>query len=215
MVDLLFNLMSVEAEKFSATPLLLFSLGIANAEPQLRIENILLNCQIRIEPAQRSYSPRERERLSELFGAPERWGEALHSLLWTHANVAVPRFEKETLVRLPAFCTHDFSVASAKYFYGLVDGEIPLSFLFSGSLFYKGASGALQIAQIPWSKEARFRLPVTIWRDLMDIYYPNCDLLRVRSDTFERLYRFKRRRGLLTFDEALDVLLQTMEVNAS
>jgi hypothetical protein len=215
MVDLAFDISGVEVEKFSAAPLLTFFLRIANLDAARRVENISLNCQIRIEPAQRAYSPRERERLGELFGAPERWGDTLHSVLWTHASISIPRFDGETVARLPAFCTHDFNVASAKYFYGLVDGEVPLSFLFSGSIFYKDASGALQIAQIPWSKEARYRLPVGLWAELMNQHYPDGELLRVGADTFDRLYRFKRLQGLLTFDEALDRLLREMEVDAS
>jgi hypothetical protein len=213
MVDPSFSIESVEAEKFSASPLLLFRLRISNKQPG-RIENILLACQIRIEPTLRAYSARERERLGELFGVPERWSQTVHSLLWTHANVAVPGFEGETEALLPAQCTHDFNVASAKYFYGLKDGDVPLSFLFCGSIFHKDADGALQIAQIPWSKEARFGLSSSVWRDLMNAYYPDCELLRLGSQTFDRLYEFKRRRGLLTFDDALNELLQNVEVES-
>ncbi|MEK8091045.1 DUF6084 family protein [Methylocystis sp. IM3] len=215
MANLSFTIERVEAEKFSATPLLLFSLRMINAEQAQRIENIELNCQIRLEPTQRVYSPSERERLAELFGAPERWGETLRSLLWTQIHVSVPGFEREKTVQLPVPCTHDFNIASAKYFYGLNDGDAPLSFLFSGSLFYKDACGDLQIEQIPWSKEARFRLPVAIWRDLMNAYYPNAELLRVSAEIFNRLNDFKRRNGLLSFDDTLHRLLRNVEVDAT
>jgi len=214
MADLSFDIESVEAERFSASPLLLFRLRVTSAAPQQRVENIILYCQIRIEPTQRAYGARERERLIELFGAPERWSLTLHSLLWTHANVAVPGFLGETHVNLPAPCTHDFNVASTKYFYGLTEGEIPLSFLFSGSLFERDRDGDLQISQIPWSKDARFRLPASVWLDLMNAYYPDCELLRLGARTFDRLYEFKRQRGLLTFDDALDALLQNAEARA-
>ncbi len=209
MVDLLFEVESVEAERFSASPLLLFSVRIMNAAPELRVQNIMLTCQIRIEPTHRSYSGDERERLVELFGEPERWGQTLHSFLWTHSSVAVPGFDRQTRIRLPAPCTHDFDIASAKYFYGLVDGEAPLNFLFSGSIFYQDAAGALQIQQIPWSKEAAFRMPVAVWRTLMDIHYPDSDWLRLSRETFERLYRYKRRRGLLTWEDTLNDLLES------
>lgn len=213
MVDLLFEVESVEAEKFSASPLLLFQIRILNAAPQLRVRNIMLNCQIRIEPTRRFYSDDEKERLAELFGEPERWGQTLHSFLWTHSSVAVPGFESETRIRLPAPCTRDFSIASAKYFYGLVDGETPLNFLFSGSVFYQDEFGALQIQQIPWSKETAFRMPVTVWQRLMDSHYPGSDWLRLSRETFERLYRYKRRRGLLTWEEAVDDLLEAAAKN--
>ncbi len=215
MVDLTFTIEGVEAERFSATPLLLFSLHMIDAEQALRIENIELNCQIRLEPTQRVYSPRERERLTELFGAPERWGETLRSLLWTQVHVSVPGFEREKTVQLPVPCTYDFSIGSARYFYGLNDGEAPLSFLFSGSLFYRDTCGDLQIEQIPWSKEARFRLPIAIWRDLLNVYYPNSELLRVGREIFDRLNDFKRRNGLLSFDDALHRLMRDVEVDAT
>ena len=49
--------------------------------------------------------------------------------------------------------------------------------------------------QISWDKEARFRLPVAAWRDMMDHYYPNSAWLRLRRDTFERLADYKRRHA--------------------
>ena len=192
MFDLSFDIESVEIERFSASPLLLFQLRIKNAERTGRIENVLLNCQIRIEPTLRAYSAREHERLGELFGARELWSQSVHSLLWTHANLSIPGFDDETEARLPAQCTHDFNIASAKYFYGLIDGEVPLSFLFSGSIFHRDADGVLQISQIPWSKEARFRLASSVWRDLMNAYYSDCELVRIGSETFDRFYEFKR-----------------------
>jgi hypothetical protein len=213
MVDLRFTIESAEAEPFSASPLLIFSLRV-ETEPQRRIDSIMLNCQIRIEPMRRAYSARERERLGELFGAPERWSETLRSLLWTQVNVVVPRFESGTAVRLAAPSTYDFCVASTKYFYGVTEGEIPLTFLFSGSVFFKDEAGSLQIEPISWSAEARYRMPVALWRDAMEMHYPNSVLLRLDAETFDRFYRFKRRRGLLRFDDALAALLESMEAEA-
>ncbi len=207
MVDLEFKVESVEVEKYSATPLLRFALHVVNNSAAVSIKNILLSCQIRIEPARRGYDADERERLVELFGASEHWGGALRSLLWTHANVAIPGFDHESRVQLPAPCTHDFNVASAKYFNGLIDGEAPLTFLFSGSVFYCEDDGSLQIEQISWTKETTFQLPVSVWRSLMDQHYPDCDWLRLERDTFDRLYAYKRRGGHLTFDAALIDLL--------
>ena len=44
---------------------------------------------------------------------------------------------------LPVPLTYDFEVATAKYFHGLEDGEIPLLLLFSGTIFVKGETGLL------------------------------------------------------------------------
>ena len=71
MVDLEFKIESVEVEKYSAAPLLQFALHVVNKSAAVSIKNILLSCQIRIEPARRGYGADERERLVELFGAGE------------------------------------------------------------------------------------------------------------------------------------------------
>jgi hypothetical protein len=109
---------------------------------------------------------------------------------------------------MPVPCTYDFEVVSAKYFHALGDGEIPLEFLFSGTIFYRGADGALQIVQIPWEKEAQFRLPVCVWQQMMAQYFPNSAWLRVRRDTFDRLYAYKVCTGLPTWEAALEQLLR-------
>ena len=48
-----------------------------------------------------------------------------------------------TLIDVPVPCTFDFNVAMTKYVYGLDDGELPTSLLFSGTVFTpeSGASG--------------------------------------------------------------------------
>ena len=152
--------------------------------------------------------------LGDLFGEPERWGQTLKSMLWTHAGVTVPPFKGHTLVDLPVDCTYDFNVAATKYFYGLEDGEVPLCLLFSGTIFYTTERG-LQIAQIPWDKEADFRLPVQVWKDMMELYYPNSAWLCLRRDVFDLLYAFKSRRGLPTWEQALESLLASVEEKQS
>ncbi len=88
-------------------------------------------------------------------------------------------------------CTFDFNVAATKYFHGVKEGEIPLNLLFSGTVFYASPEGALQVAPISWDKEARFRLPVQVWRDMMDMYYPNWAWLNLRRDVFEKMYAYQ------------------------
>ena len=60
---------------------------------------------------------------------------------------------------MPVPCTFDFNVAATKYFHGLSEGDLPLNFLFSGTVFYAGGSERLQVAPISWEKEAKFKLP--------------------------------------------------------
>lgn len=207
MVDLDFAVEGAEVEAYAAAPLLRFALRLTNRTPAIAVENVDLRCQIRIEPVRRRYEATEADRLTELFGGRERWGETLKSLLWTHAEVAVPRFTTQTRVDLPVPCSYDFNLAATKYFHGLEAGEVPLTLLFSGSVFYRDEEAQLQIEQISWSKEAGYRLPVAVWRRMMDQYYPGVVWLALAGEAFERLHAFRRRRGYATWEQALDALL--------
>ena len=212
MVDLDFAIDGSTVEPYAAIPTLRFALRVSNATPALAIENVMLNCQIRIEPARRPYGAIEHERLADLFGAPERWGQSLQSFLWTHVNVTVARFEHDCTVALPVPCSFDFNIAATKYFDGLTEGGAPLALLFSGSVFYRDTADRLQIAQIPWSKEVYCRLSVSLWRQMMDQYYPNSTWLRIPRALFEELSRYKRQRALPTFEAALQRLLDAAAV---
>jgi hypothetical protein len=184
---------------------------VDNANPEDVIHTVALRAQIQIEAARRRYSPSEQEKLLDLFGEPDRWSRTLRSMLWTHASVVIPAFTGSTTVDLQVPCTFDFNVAATKYFHGVSDGEIPLSLLFSGTLFYAGPQGALQVAPIPWDKEARYRLPVQVWREMMDEYYPNSAWLSLRRDVFERVYEYKVRHGIQGWEEAFTSLLSAAE----
>ena len=215
MPDLNFQVEKAEPEPFAVGPLLLFKLRISQSaapdEPPPPIHAVALRCQIRIEPARRRYATAEQERLLDLFGKPDRWGQTLRATLWTHTSVVVPPFTTSAVVDLPVPCTYDFNVAATKYFYALEDGEVPLLILFSGTIFHEVEDRGLQVAQIPWEKEASFRLPVQVWKQMMDLYYPNSAWLCLRKDVFDRLYQYKSRRGLPTWEHALDSLLSTAD----
>lgn len=219
MPDLNFQVDSAEPQRHAAAPLLLFRLRIDEATapgaPPTPIQSIALRCQVRIEPARRRYEPAERERLLDLFGTPERWGQTVRPMLWMHVGAVVPAFEGSGTAELAVPCTFDFNVAATKYFAALRGGEIPLGFLFSGTIFHEGPEGALQVAQIPWEKEAAFRLPARTWHDLMDLYYPNGAWLNLRKDVFERLDRYRSRGGHPTWEHALERLLANAEEPAT
>ncbi|MBA3947291.1 MAG: hypothetical protein H0X37_22375 [Herpetosiphonaceae bacterium] len=207
MPDLQFQIDGVEAPAFAAAPLLAFKLRVTNALSDEPIHTVVLRCQVQISATRRRYSPTDQERLLDLFGEPERWSQTLRTLLWTHASVVVPSFTGSTVVDLPVPCTYDFNVAATKYFYALEEGEIPLLFLFSGTVFYAAGHAPLQIAQISWDREAAFRLPVKVWQEMMNLYYPQSAWLRVRQDVFDQLYRYKLQHGLPTWEQALESLL--------
>ncbi len=215
MVDLDFCIEDVKFEQHSAAPLLLFVLRVVNKTPDLRVLNVMLNCQIRIEPTQRRYDGEDHNRLSDLFGEPSRWAETLRSLLWTHASVCVPAVDTERKIDLPVPCSYDFNIAATKYFHGVEQGDVPLNFLFSGSVFYRDGEGRLQIDQIAWTKESAYRLPVSVWRAMMEHFYPQSTWLCLQHEAFEQLYRYKRRRGLPTFERALQELLEASTADVS
>ena len=205
MPDLRFQVEDAAATPNAATPQLSFTVRITNSESE-PVHSIALRAQVQIEPVRRRYNATEHEHLKELFGEPERWSKSVHPLLWTNANVNVPGFTGSTVVELPVPCTFDFNVAVTKYIYGLENGELPISFLFSGTVFHAGRVG-LQIAQIPWDREASYRLPVRAWKEMMDLYYPNTAWVCLRREVFERLYDYKSRHGIPTWEQALERML--------
>jgi len=200
--DLHFTIETAETLRFAASPHIVFKLRITNSVPQT-IHTVILRCQIQLDVSRRRYTAQEQKRLTDLFGEPSRWGETLRPLLWTNTSVVVPSFDNSTVVDLPIPCTFDFNVAATKYFAGIDTGEIPVSFFFNGTIFYEREDNTLQVAQISWEKEASHRMPIRIWREMMDAYYPNTTWLCLQRDAFERLYAYKVKRGITTFDEAL------------
>jgi hypothetical protein len=211
--DLSFQVEKAAPLAYAAAPQLLFTLRITEAESPspTPIQSILLRCQIRIEPLRRRYEREDPERFRNLFGDRGDWGRTMQSMLWSHAQVVVPPFCGTVAVDLPVPCTYDFNVAATQYFAGLEDGEVPLNLLFSGSIFYEAEGRGLQVVQIPWDRECRHRLPVSVWKEMMDQYYPNRVWLALGRDLFERLSQYKSRRGLPTWEHALGELLEAVD----
>lgn len=214
MPDLGFQIEGAEALPYAMAPALAFKLRIRNTDPDETIQSIALRCQIQIEAVRRHYNENEEARLVELFGEPHRWGQTLRSMLWTHAGTVVPPFTGNTLIDLPVPCSFDFNVAATKFFAGLEVGEVPLKLMFSGTVFYESSDGLMQVTQIPWDRECDYRLPVRAWREMIDLYYPNTAWLCLGRDVFDRLYQYKRERGLATFEQALERILDGEEESA-
>jgi hypothetical protein len=206
--DLTFTIESAGLLRFSAAPHIVFKLCVTNDSPQA-IHTIILRIQVQIEVSRRRYNADEQRRLSDLFGPPAQWGETLRSMLWANTSIVVPSFEQSTAVDLQLPCTFDFNAAATKYFSGIEGGEVPVSFYFNGTIFYSSEDGVLRAAHISWDKEASYRMPVQVWRELIDSYYPNTVWLSLHRDVFDRLYEYKVRHGLPTFEEALMNILDS------
>jgi hypothetical protein len=211
MPDLNFQVERAEVVSNAASPLLALKLRLSTSDPNETIHTVALRCQIQIETTRRKYTPGDQAKLRDLFDDPSRWSQTLKNLLWTHASIVVPSFQGTTVVDLPVPCTFDFNVAATKYFDGLSDGEVPLCVQFSGTVFYASPQGSLQVAPISWDKETRFKLPVKVWRDMMESYYPNSAWLCLHKDAFDRLHQYKVRQGIPTWEEAIESLIPVEE----
>jgi hypothetical protein len=205
MPELVFDCIGAGPERYAAAPTLTFKVRISETTGD-PVHSIALRTQIRIEPQRRRYSPREAEGLVELFGGPERWGDTLKPMQWATISTVVPSFSGSTEVDVQVPCTYDLEVASGKYFDALVDGEVPLVLLFSGTAFTKGEQG-FSVHQVPWHSESTWRLPATTWRELMDLYFPNEGWLRLHHDVLDELRRYKAAGAHPTFEAALTALL--------
>jgi hypothetical protein len=203
---LAFEVTGARAEPHAAVPTIMFTLKVHGPDT-VRVHAVALRCQIRIEPQRRHYDPDAEERLFEMFGETPRWGESLRPFLWTHVSATVGGFTGETEVDLPVECTYDFEVAGAKYLHSLSDGDVPLLFLFSGTVFTKGESG-FGAEPIAWDRDASYRMPVSVWRQVMDLYFPNSGWVRVGLDTLDALQRYKAGLALPTWDQAFEHLLK-------
>src|ERR1700728_1018298 len=205
MADLVFDCIGTRADKYAVAPQMLVRLRISETSGQ-RVEAIALRCQIRIEPARRRYTEDEAERLNDLFGDVQRWADTLKPVQFTNISIMVPGFTGSTEIDMPVPLTYDMENGATRYFAGLDDGEVPLLLLFSGTIFSL-ADGRMSVTQVPWSKEASYRLPVSVWRDAIDAHFPNTAWLKVSNLTFDDLLRYKSAKGLATWEATILNLL--------
>jgi hypothetical protein len=201
-----FGVTDAMAERYSAAPVVNFAISIERSGGG-PVRSILLDTQIQIAARRRPYGEAEQASLVELFGTPERWGTTLRTLLWAQTTLVVPPFTDFAEVTLPVACSYDLEANAANYLSGLQGGEVPLEFLFSGSVFYAGPGGLLQTARISWEQEAEYRLPVSVWREAMDRHFPGAAWLRLGRPAFDRLRAYKAEHGLRTLEDAVERLL--------
>jgi hypothetical protein len=205
--ELRFGVQPVTAETHVAVPTLRFPIAIETAEDQA-IRSVLLDVQIQIAARQRRYGAEEADRLLELFGSTERWSTTLRTLLWTRTTVVVAPVTRATGADLKVPCSYDLEVTASRYFAALEDGEVPLELLFSGTVFFAGAAGGLQVARISWESEVGYRLPVAVWREAIDRHFPGAAWLRLGRASFDRLYAYKARHAFTSWDSTIDTLLE-------
>jgi hypothetical protein len=202
--ELRFAVAGVEALRPAAVPTLRFTLALDAAGAAIR--SVVLGVQIQIAARGRRYDAAEQEPLADLFGTPDRWGETLRTLPWTHATVVVPPFEGATTAHLDVPVTYDFEVAAARYLAALRDGDVPLELLFSGTVFHLGAEGRLLASRIAWDREVAVSLPVHVWRAAIDGHFPGSAWIRLDRAAFDRLAAFRARRALTSWEAVVEEL---------
>jgi hypothetical protein len=191
---------------FAAAPTMVFS-ALASEPDDLHIQSLVLSVQVMIEPAKRGYDPETRARLAELFGPPARWAASTQGLHWAQVAVVVPGFRGSTGFPIEVPATYDLEVAATKYFYSLESGEVPLSFHFSGQVFYRDPDGRLQVVPVPWSRTAQFRMPVEAWKAMIAAHYPGGGWIRLDDETLSELNTRRAGHGLPSFDACVRELL--------
>jgi hypothetical protein len=211
MPELLFEVQDVSSMPYAAIPTIIARLRVTNTAESEPVQSVLLNCQLQIQPLGRTYSAVEEARLLDLFGERERWGQTMKPLHWASIVLKVPAFTRETMIDLPLPCSVDFDVAANKYFYGLDEGTLAVNAMFSGTVFYADEQGALQATQIPWDSDARFKIPVAVWKQAVESHYGEAAWMRLSSQVFDRLYRYKVARGIPMWDSVINQLLNHAE----
>jgi hypothetical protein len=202
-VEVGFSVLGAARVEHTAVPTLRFALGVSSETP---VRSVLLDVQIQIAARRRGYDASAHERLFELFGPVADWGTTLRTLLWTRTTLVVPAFEGSTVVDLDVPCSYDLEVAASRYLDALSDGDVPLEFLFSGSVFYSGSAGELQTTRLSWESEAGYALPVRVWKETMERYFRGTAWVRLSKESFDRLSAYKSRNALASWDEALEAL---------
>jgi hypothetical protein len=205
--DVEFAVLGARPVKYAAAPMLALDVQITETAGR-QVYMLALTIQLMIEPARRAYDEGTHERLVELFGAPERWAVTTRSLVWSTLDVVVPAFTGTTTVTVPIACHYDLELAAAKYLHSLPDGEAPLALHFNGMVYYPGEDGRLQIVLLPWSTSIGFRMPVRVWRETIEHYYPGTAWVGLRAETLEALQRAKLERGLATLDATVAAMLE-------
>jgi hypothetical protein len=201
-----FSVLGARPVRYAAAPMLALDIEVSETSGR-PVYMLALTVQLMIEPARRAYDEATHERLVELFGAPERWAVTTRSLVWATLDVVVPAFTGTTTVTVPIACHYDLELAAAKYLHAIPDGEAPLALHFNGMVYYPGEDGGLQIVLLPWSNSIGFRMPMRVWRETIEHYYPGTAWIGLRTETLEALQRAKLQRGLATLDATVTALL--------
>ncbi|RRO18659.1 hypothetical protein EIL87_05960 [Saccharopolyspora rhizosphaerae] len=205
MTRLTFAVLDARPEPYAVSPVLQFRVRVDESTGET-VHAMAVRAQVRIDAQRRRYTEAEQEGVTDLFGEPERWGRTLKPLLWGCCSTTVQGFRGAREFDLPMSVTYDHEVAASKYLHALEDGEVPLCLSFAGTVFTRGDTG-FAVEQISWEHDVDHRMPVAVWDELVHRHFPGSGWLRLQEETIAELRRFKKRRGLLGWDEVCAALL--------
>lgn len=211
--DVKFEILGAAHEPFAAQPTMRFELGVSEASGR-DIYAISLSAQVNFDPARREYNAETREDLFELFGRPERWPATTKSFLWAHSHVLVHSFSGTTTFGMELPCTADLENVASRYIGALPDGEVPLTFHFTGRVIYAAGGMRVQAVTLGWTTMAEYRLPVTTWKAMLDHHHGDSAVIRLHQDTVAGLAKYKSAVGLHTFDACVEDLLAKVPTDA-
>ncbi len=157
----------------------------------MQVHAMALRCQVRIEPQRRGYDTDDEPGLRALFGDRDRWPQTLKPFQWMQCHTTVQGFTGATEVDLALPCTYDFDVTGSRLLHGVGSGTLPLSLMFSGTVFTRGEHG-FGVLQVPWDSEARYDLPVRVWQDMIAGFFPHQGWIRLDHDVLSGARRLPR-----------------------
>ena len=204
-----FTVRDIIARPYAAAPELTARLRIEGA-PGVRVHAIALRCQVRIEPHHRGYDAEDEQGMRALFGSRDRWSQTLRPFQWMQCSTTVQGFTTGTDADLALPCTYDFDVTGSRYLHALGEGAVPLTLMFSGTVFTRGETG-FAVEQVPWDSEARYQLPVRVWQDMMAAFFPHTGWIRLDHDVLSSLGDYRAQHGLVSWEETVTRLLGAVE----
>ncbi len=205
-------IIGARAAPFTAAPAVMFTLRVI--APGERIHAIAFRCQVQIDARRRRYDGGERQRLYELFGDESQFARQVHAVTWATSSFVVPTFEEQIDTELAVACTYDLELAAAKYLHAVRGGDVPLLFLFTGTIF-RVHDGTLSVEPVSWDTESSYPMPAAVWRQTMDQFFPGGGWMRLQAETIDRLQAFRGRCAATSWDEAIDRLLASAQPEIS
>ena len=164
------------------------------------VHAVALRCQIRIEPQRRRYTATKRHAWSSCSASTPQWGDSLRPFLWTHVATTVTGFEGATEVDLPVACTYDFEVAAHQVPPRARGRRDPARAAVLRHGLHAADEAGFAAEPVAVARGSVVPAAGAVWRDMMDLYFPNSGWLRVGRETLDALQRFKAERALPTWD---------------